>query len=147
MLQCLFSWLYYCNIDGINYYDTDNTASMLVFLALLLQPRLILSLLVRRKQCFNACFPGSITATLSAALPKIPHHGFNACFPGSITATGYNIKPTIIICCASMLVFLALLLQLVTSYSTYHVSTQLQCLFSWLYYCNHRRAGSLTASR
>ena len=64
----------------------NKKASMLVFLALLLQPK------------------------NPKRLPK-RHSSFNACFPGSITATNYR-------------EILDDLLKL------------LQCLFSWLYYCN-----------
>ena len=38
---------------------------------------------------------------------------------------------------ASMLVFLALLLQLVCGASSQELENLLQCLFSWLYYCNY----------
>ena len=89
-LQCLFSWLYYCN-------------------------RVRLQKARRNRGSFNACFPGSITATCQSYIP-------------------YNRMAI-----ASMLVFLALLLQPRAERRGGGRMMKLQCLFSWLYYCNNKK--------
>ena len=109
-LQCLFSWLYYCNFGGSAVKCRTVSASMLVFLALLLQPACSRAT-AWRGPSFNACFPGSITATQQVQNRVCVVYELQCLFSWLYYCNGRGVCQCHAAISASMLVFLALLLQ------------------------------------
>ena len=167
MLQSLFFWQLYCNLQTWHVQRTGkNLVTILVFLAALLQRNLLLGV-CRTALCYNPCFSGSSIATLKRVLPL---YGFNElqslffwqlyCNLSMIFSTGnegYFV---------TILVFLAALLQLTkrsksrqnaklrynpcfsgSSIATLKIFSDesnrlrfsLQSLFFWQLYCNLRQ--------